>query len=70
MVWFGKDLKDHPVLTPCHGHRHLPLEQVAQSTNQPGLDINHHKTLIRQDLNGARQVQTEETEVKTYCLAG
>lgn len=27
MIWVGKDPKDHPVPTACHGHRHLPLEQ-------------------------------------------
>ena len=36
MVWVGRDLKDHLVPTPCHGQKHLPLDQVAQSPSQPG----------------------------------
>ena len=38
MVWVGRDLIDHLVPTPCHGQRHLPLDQVAQSLIQPGLE--------------------------------
>ncbi|EOA97032.1 hypothetical protein Anapl_17450, partial [Anas platyrhynchos] len=38
MVWVGRDLKDHPVPPPCHGLGHLPLDQVAQSPIQPGLE--------------------------------
>ena len=39
MVWAGRDLKAHPVPTPCHGQGHLPLEQVAPSPCvQPGLE--------------------------------
>ena len=38
MVWVGRDLKDHLVPTPCHGQRHLPLDQGAQSPIQPGLE--------------------------------
>ena len=33
MVWVGRDLKDHLVPTPCHEQGHLPLDQVAQSSN-------------------------------------
>jgi len=32
MVWVGRDLKDHLVPTP------LPLDQVAHSPIQPGLE--------------------------------
>ena len=35
MVWVGKDLKAHPVSTPCHGQGHLPPDQVAPSPVQP-----------------------------------
>jgi len=38
MVWVGKALKDHLILTTCHGQGHLPLDQVAQSPVQPGLE--------------------------------
>jgi len=38
MVWVGRDLKDHLVPTPCPGQGHLPLDQVAQSRIQPGLE--------------------------------
>ena len=38
MVWLGKDLKDHLVPTPCHEQGHLPLDQGAQSSIQPGLE--------------------------------
>jgi len=38
MVWVGRDLTYHLVPTPCHGQGHLPLDQVAQSPIQPGLD--------------------------------
>jgi len=30
--------KDHLVQGPCHGQGHLPLDQVAQSPIQPGLE--------------------------------
>lgn len=33
-----KDLKKHLVPTPCHGQKHLPLDQVAQIPVQPGLE--------------------------------
>ena len=29
--WVGRDLKAHPVPTPCHGQGHLPLDRVAPS---------------------------------------
>ena len=37
MVWVGRDVKDHivPNLLPVG---HLPLDQVAQSPIQPGLE--------------------------------
>jgi len=38
MVWVGRDLIDHLVPTPLHGEGHLPLDQVAQSPVQPGLE--------------------------------
>jgi len=38
MVRVGRDLKDHLVPTPCHEQGHLPLDQVAQSSIQPGLE--------------------------------
>jgi len=38
MVWVGKDLKDHLVPTSHHEQEHLPLDQVAQSSIQPGLE--------------------------------
>jgi len=38
MVRVGRDLKDHPVPTPCHEKGYLPLDQVAQSSIQPGLE--------------------------------
>lgn len=37
-VWVGSDLKDHLVPIPCHGQRHPPLDQVAQSPIQPTLE--------------------------------
>jgi len=36
MVTVGRDLKDHLVPNPCHEQGHLPLDQVAQSSIQPG----------------------------------
>jgi len=39
MFWVGRDLIDHLVPTPlCHRQGHLPLDQVAQSLIQPGLE--------------------------------
>jgi len=39
MVWVGRYLKDHLVPTPsCHGQGHLPPDQAAQSSIQPGLE--------------------------------
>ncbi|XP_061317325.1 keratinocyte-associated protein 3 isoform X2 [Pezoporus flaviventris] len=38
MVWVGRDLKAHPVPTPCHRQGHLPIDQVAPSPVQPGLE--------------------------------
>jgi len=38
MVGFGRDFKDHLFQPPCHEQGHLPLEQVAQSSIQPGLE--------------------------------
>lgn len=41
MSWVGRNLKDHPVPTPCHGQVcHLPdqvLDQIAQAPIQPSL---------------------------------
>ena len=37
-VWVGRDLKDHPVPTPCHRQGHLPPAQAAPSPVQPGLE--------------------------------
>jgi len=39
MVWVGRDLKDHLVYNPpCHGKGHHPLDQVAPSPIEPGLE--------------------------------
>jgi len=38
MVWVGRDLKDQIIPTPRHGQQHLPLDQVAQNSVQPGLE--------------------------------
>jgi len=38
MVWVGSDLKDHLVQPPCLEQGHLPLDQVAQGSIQPGLE--------------------------------
>jgi len=38
MTWVGRDLKDHPVPTPCHGQEYHPLDQVAEGPIQPGLE--------------------------------
>lgn len=37
-IWIGKDLKDHLVLPPWHRQGQLPLDQVAQSPIQCGLE--------------------------------
>jgi len=37
MVWVGRDLEDHLVLTPCHGQGHLPLDPVAHGLDQKNL---------------------------------
>lgn len=37
MLWAERDIKDHLAPTPCHGHGHLLLDQVAQSSIQFGL---------------------------------
>ena len=54
MAWFGRDLKDQPILSiiewfglegplrfqpPCCKQGHLPLDQVVQSPIQPGLEF-------------------------------
>ena len=39
MVWVGRDLKNHPVLLPCHGQGPHPPAQAAASPVQPGLDV-------------------------------
>lgn len=38
MVWVERDLKDHLVLTPLPRQARFPLDQVAQSSMQPGLE--------------------------------
>jgi len=38
VVCFERDLKDHLVPTPSCRQGHLPLDQVAQSPIQPGLE--------------------------------
>jgi len=42
MVRVGRDLKGHLKVIyfqlPCHEQGHLPLDQVAQSSIQPGLE--------------------------------
>lgn len=37
MGWVGRDLKAHPVATPCHGDDCCPLDQAAQGPIPPGL---------------------------------
>uniref|UniRef100_A0A672UYG3 Tripartite motif containing 65 n=1 Tax=Strigops habroptila TaxID=2489341 RepID=A0A672UYG3_STRHB len=49
MVWVGRDLKAHSVPTPCHGQGHLPLEQVAPSPVQPGLEHSPFMLLLFPD---------------------
>lgn len=31
MLWAGRDLEEHLVLTPCHGQRHLSLDQLSSN---------------------------------------
>lgn len=38
MAWAGTNLKEHLVLSPCHGKGHLPLDQAAPWPIQPGLE--------------------------------
>ena len=38
MAWVEKDLKDHPVPTPCYVQGRQPAAQAAQSHIQPGLE--------------------------------
>jgi len=38
MVWVGMNLKDHLVPIPLSWAGHLPLDQVAQSPIQPGIE--------------------------------
>ena len=38
MVCVGRDLSDHLVPTLCYRQGHLPLDQVAHSPIQPGLE--------------------------------
>ena len=38
MIWVGRDIVDHLAPTLHHGQGHLPLDQVAQSPVQPGLE--------------------------------
>lgn len=37
-AWIGGDFKDHLIPSPCCGQGSHPLNQVAQSPTQPGLD--------------------------------
>lgn len=41
MIWIGKDLKDCMDTALCHGQRHLPLFQAAQSRIQLVLEHLH-----------------------------
>lgn len=34
----GRDPKEHPIPTPCHGQGHFPLDQVAPSPVQSALE--------------------------------
>lgn len=36
-VWIGSNPEDHLIPTPCCGLGHLPVDQVAQNSIQPGL---------------------------------
>ena len=38
MALVGRDLKAHPVPSPCSGQGHLPLDQAAQGPIQSGLE--------------------------------
>lgn len=37
-VWVRRDLKAHPVSSPCHGQGCLPLHRAVQGPLQPGLN--------------------------------
>jgi len=37
MIWVGRDLVDHLVLTPLHGQGHLPLEIHTETHIPSGL---------------------------------
>jgi len=39
MICTGKGLTEQLIPKPCHGQGHLPLDQVAQSPIQPGLEL-------------------------------
>jgi len=38
IAWVGKNLKDSPVSTPCHGQGCHPLDEAAQDLIQPGFE--------------------------------
>ena len=38
MVWVGRDHYDHLVAALCYMQGHIPLDQIAQSPTQPGLE--------------------------------
>jgi len=38
MAWVGRDLKDHPIPTPCHWQGCHPPGEAAQGPIQPGCD--------------------------------
>lgn len=39
MFSVGRNVKEHPAPTLCHGQRHLPLNQVTQILTQPGIEL-------------------------------
>jgi len=38
MLWVGRNFRGHLAQLPCSEQGHLPLDQVAQSPLQPGLE--------------------------------
>lgn len=46
MAQVGKNIKDHRVQNPCHEQEHLPLDWVAQSPFQHGLEQFQGQDLI------------------------
>jgi len=63
MVWVGRDLRDHLVLTLCYRQGHLPLDQVAQSPFQTGLEFfqeGYIHNLTRQSVSVSHHPHSKE----------